>query len=122
LGKLKKKKYKKVLCFDIDNTICKTKGNNYIKAVPIKLAIRKINELYDNGYYIKLFTSRFMGRNEEKILKAKKQGYKITLNQLKNWNIKYHKLILGKPSYDLFIDDRSIYFKKNWYLDIHKFL
>ena len=33
---------------------------------------------------IKLFTSRYMGRNNDSISKAKKQGYKMTLNQLKN--------------------------------------
>ena len=46
--------------------------------------------------------------------KAKQRGFLKTKQQLKKWNIKYHKLIFGKPSYDLFIDDRSIFFKKNW--------
>tara|TARA_B100001250_G_C19489698_1_gene652503 strand:+ start:379 stop:744 length:366 start_codon:yes stop_codon:yes gene_type:complete len=117
-----KKKYKKILCFDIDNTICATEGNKYHEAKPIKIAIKKINELYKKGYYIKLFTSRFMGRNKENIKKAKKNGYEITLKQMKKWKVKYHKLIIGKPSYDLFVDDKSIYFKKKWYLDINNFL
>ena len=38
-----------------------------------------------------------MGRNNENILKAKKQGFKQTQNQLKKWKLKYHKLIFGKP-------------------------
>ena len=29
---------------------------------------------------------------------------------------------MGKPSYDLIVDDLSIYFKKNWYKDIDKYL
>jgi hypothetical protein len=29
MSKLKKNKNKKILCFDIDNTICRTKGNKY---------------------------------------------------------------------------------------------
>ena len=41
---------------------------------------------------------------------------------MKKWKVKYHKLIIGKPSYDLFVDDKSIYFKKKWYLDINNFL
>ena len=38
--------------------------------------------------------------------------------QLKKWKVKFHKLIMGKPSYDLFIDDKAYGFKKNWYLSI----
>ena len=34
--------------------------------------------------------------------------YKETI---KKWGVKYHKLIMGKPSYDLIIDDKSIFFK-----------
>ena len=37
-----------------------------------------------------------------------------TRKQLKKWDLKYHELIFGKPSYDLFIDDKSIFFNKNW--------
>ena len=55
-----------------------------------------------------------MGRNKDQISKAKKQGYNFTKNQLKKWNLKYDRLIFGKPSFDLFIDDKSIFFKKSW--------
>ena len=30
------------------------------------------------------------------------------------WKVKYHELIFGKPSYDIYIDDKSIFFDKNW--------
>ena len=39
--------------------------------------------------------------------KAKKQGFQMTKIQLKKWKVNYHKLIFGKPSFDLFIDDKS---------------
>jgi predicted phosphatase len=55
-----------------------------------------------------------MGRNKENIIKAKKQGYKMTMKQLKKWNVKHHKLIFGKPSSDLYIDDKALFFKDNW--------
>ena len=35
-------------------------------------------------------------------------------NQLKNCKFDFHELILGKPSYDLLIDDKVLGFKKNW--------
>ena len=113
---------KKVICFDIDNVICKTKGNSYHLSKPNILAIKKINELYNKGYTIKLFTARFMGRNNGNISKSKKQALKLTLYQLRKWKVRYNKLYFGKPSYDLIVDDLSIYFKKSWYKDIDKYL
>jgi hypothetical protein len=38
----------------------------------------------------------------------------LTLKQLKKWGVKYHKIYFGKPSFDLFIDDKSLFFKKTW--------
>ena len=109
---------KLIYCFDLDNVLCKTFGNNYKKSKPIKKNIKVLNILKKKGHYIKIFTSRFMGRNKENIKKAKLQGYEFTLKQLKNWRVNFHKLIFGKPSYDLFIDDKSLGFSKNWKNDI----
>ena len=61
-----------------------------------------------------------MGRNKENIIKAKKHGYKMTMEQLKKWDVKYHKLIFGKPSFDQYIDDKALFFKNNWYRFIDK--
>ena len=55
-----------------------------------------------------------MGRNNDDPIKAKKMGYEFTKNQLKKWGLDYHKLVMGKPSYDLFIDDKSLFFKNEW--------
>lgn len=113
-------KKKKIICFDIDGTICTTVKKNYFKAKPKKKIIRIINKLYSKGYCINFFTSRFMGRNNENIIKAKQQGFSLTKKQLKSWGINYHKLIFGKPSFDLLIDDKSLGFDKNWHLNLKK--
>jgi len=113
-------KKKIIICFDLDNTLCRTINNNYEKSKPIKKNINLLNKLYDKGFYIKIFTSRYMGRNNENKSKAKKMALKITKKQLKNWNINYNKLILGKPSYDVIIDDKSLNYKKNWTKDLKK--
>lgn len=105
---------KKIYCFDIDNVICRTYKSNYKNSKPLKRNIKFINDLYLRGFYIKIFTSRFMGRNNENILKAKKQGRQFTLKQLKNWGVKYNKIIFGKPSYDVFVDDKAYGFSKSW--------
>tara|TARA_B100000795_G_scaffold187555_1_gene142644 strand:+ start:472 stop:819 length:348 start_codon:yes stop_codon:yes gene_type:complete len=105
---------KKIFCFDLDNVICKTFKNFYSKSLPIKKNINIINSLYDQGHTIKIFTARYMGRSNENITIAKKKALKMTLKQLKNWNVKYNKLIFGKPSFDIYVDDKNIDFKKNW--------
>ncbi len=105
---------KLILCFDLDNTLCRSLNNNYKKSKPIKKNIKMLNLLKKNGHYIKIFTSRYMGRNNENKFLAKKQGYNFTKRQLKKWGVNYNKLIFGKPSYDVYVDDKNLGFKKNW--------
>jgi len=105
---------KLIYCFDLDNVLCRTFGNNYKKSKPIKKNIKVLNILKKKGHYIKIFTSRFMGRNNENKELAKKQGYEFTKNQLKQWKVSYDELILGKPSYDIFVDDKNLSFSKDW--------
>ena len=68
---MRKIKNKKIICFDIDNTLCFTKKNCYYRSKPNLKAIKVLNELYIQGDYIKLFTSRFVGRTKENAIKAK---------------------------------------------------
>ena len=105
---------KKVFCFDIDNTICKTYKANYSSAKPNKKIIDLINQLYDKGHTIKIFTARYMGRNNDNFKLAYNQGYSKTFKQLKKWKLKFHKLYLNKPSFDILVDDKSLYYKKSW--------
>tara|TARA_Y100000816_G_C26022616_1_gene535030 strand:+ start:221 stop:556 length:336 start_codon:yes stop_codon:yes gene_type:complete len=105
---------KKIICFDLDGVICSNTLGNYKEAKPIKLNIKKINELYDQGNYIKIYTARFMGRSNDNANKAKKKAYDMTVKQLKKWKLKYHKLFFGKISYDIIIDDKALGFKKGW--------
>ena len=37
----------------------------------------------------------------------------MTYNQLKKWGLNFHKLELGKPSFDVYVDDKNFNFKKN---------
>ena len=103
---------KKLFCFDIDNTICSTKRSNYKNSKPNKKIIKLINFLYDEGHTIKIFTARYMGRNNDNIYNAKRQGYNFTKNQLDRWGLKYNKIFFGKPSADIYIDDKAIGFNK----------
>ena len=106
--------FSKSLAFDIDGVICKTSNSDYENSIPNEKAIKKINNLYNKGHKIIIFTARFMGRTDDNISKAYEIGFDFTTNQLKKWNVKYTKLIMGKPSFDLLIDDKAINYDENW--------
>ena len=104
----------KKICFDLDGTLCTNTWGKYEEAKPIQKAIDKCNALFEKGYSIIIFTARFMGRSNEDQSLAYKLGYDFTKNQIDNWGIKYHKLIMGKPSYDIIIDDKHYNYNDNW--------
>lgn len=91
---------KLIIYVDIDNTICTQDGQNYENAKPMYDRISKINDLYDKGCYIVYWTARGTMTAID--------WRKITENQLQQWSAKYHELKMNKPSYDLYIDDKSI--------------
>ena len=112
-----------VFCFDLDNTLCvsKKKRSNYFNSKPKKKAIKIVNKLYDTGHIIKIYTARYMGRNNDK-LKLKKSLYIKTFKQLKKWDVKFHKLILSKPSADIYIDDKAYGYSNTWQSKFKKYL
>lgn len=92
-----------IIYVDIDDTICyydNKLDKNYNNAIPYLERIDKINKLYDNGDIIVYWTARGT--------LTQINWFEITLQQLKNWNCKFHELRMGKPAYDLFIDDKNI--------------
>ena len=113
---------KKTICFDIDGVICKTKNSNYKNSKPIKKNINLINSLFYKGYCIKIFTARYMGRTNDNKRLAELKAKNLTINQLKKWKVKYNKIYFGKISYDLIIDDKSIFHNNKWTHNINKYL
>ena len=61
----------------------------------LKKKYKIINQLFNKGYNIKIFTARYMGSNVT-LIKPRK-GYLSTKKQLKSWGLNYNKLIFGKP-------------------------
>lgn len=108
-----------VIMFDIDNTIVTTNGKDYSHCIPKPEMLSLINELYNAGYIVNFFTSRFIGKNNGDIIEAYKEGYESTLKQLKNFGFKFHNLYLGKPGCHIFIDDKNL-FHNNDPLSIRK--
>jgi len=93
-----------IIFVDIDDTICYYLANadikNYNNAIPNKNRIEKINKLYNEGNTIIYWTARgtLTGIN----------WFTITYNQLISWGCLFNELRMGKPVYDLFIDDKNI--------------
>ena len=108
----------KCYCFDLDNVICTTNKNYYQKSKPKKNVIKKINSLYEIGHKIIIFTARGMTTYKENKNLINKNLRPLTKNQLKCWGLKYHKLIMCKPSYDVYIDDKNFSYQKDWYKKI----
>lgn len=92
---------KKSYIFDIDGVIAKSNEMlEYEKSLPDMDIIHLINQLYDAGNEIILFTAR---------------GYKtgidwtqMTREQMNQWGVKYTKLMFNKPAGDFYIDDHNL--------------
>jgi hypothetical protein len=93
--------------FDIDGTICTNTFGSYEEAEPYKKRIEKVNQLYDEGNIIFFATARGMGRSNNNISFAYKELYSFTKKQLESWGIKFHRLFMGKPNGDIFVDDKG---------------
>ena len=87
-------------CFDIDGTLCTNTEGDYERAEPLVEVIARVNALYEGGHRILLMTAR--GSTTGIDWRA------ITENQLKIWGVKYHGLWLGKPTADMYVDDKAI--------------
>lgn len=93
--------------FDIDGTICTITNGDYSLAEPLRDRIEYINKLYLEGNIIIFHTARGMGRSDNSQVFADRKFKKFTQKQLDNWGVKYHKLFMGKPSGDIYVDDKG---------------
>lgn len=99
---------------DIDETICYYNYDSdgkrkYEEALPNTKRIERINKLYDEGNTIIYWTARGSSSGID--------WSDLTIKQLKSWGCKYHEARLGKPSYDVWIDDKA-FNDKDFFKDI----
>jgi dTDP-glucose 4,6-dehydratase len=108
----------KTYIVDIDETICSTPklgGKSQYKLAKPKLSrISKINSLYDAGHTIIYWTARGSSSGIDYL--------DLTKSQLQKWGVKSHDIRVGKPSYDIWIDDKAIndkdFFQKEDWFDV----
>ena len=90
----------KSYCFDLDGTLCSNTEGLYEKAIPLTDRILRVNELYDQGNNILIYTARGTVTGID--------WTELTRIQLAEWGVKNHDLRLGKPLADIYVDDRAI--------------
>jgi|TARA_R110000824_G_scaffold397785_1_gene601004 hypothetical protein len=98
----------KTLIVDCDGVIAdKNHGGNYAKAGPLQHGINQVNQMYDMGYIITLYTARYGDRESGNIHKQYERGYKEWTDWLKKYGVKYHHAYMGKPAGIMYIDDKA---------------
>ncbi len=105
--------FNKIIAFDLDDVICKrdVEGNNiekYLTCEPILEMINIVNECYDSGNKIIIYTARGMSVFNKDVDLVYENLYELTYNHLKEWGVKFHELVMGKIHYDILIDDKAL--------------
>jgi quercetin dioxygenase-like cupin family protein len=91
---------------DLDNTLCYTNNSNYSESKPINERINYVNQLKNEGHHITIWTARGATSGID--------HSELTKLQLKEWNVNYDELLLNKPNYDIYIDDKSFNVDTFW--------
>lgn len=85
---------------DVDGTICTKTDGDYSKAEPYTDRILHFNRLKTLlGHEIHYWTARGSSSGLD--------WSELTKQQLDSWGCLYDSLSLGKPSYDVWIDDKA---------------
>src|ERR1700712_5794132 len=92
---------RKTICFDLDGTLCSNTFGDYESAEPFAWAIERVNDLAADGHNIIIFTARGTATGID--------WSGVTRSQLERWGVSYDELRLGKPSADVFVDDRAVH-------------
>jgi len=89
----------KMLYIDLDGTLTNEPNqdfNSFHLSTPKKEVISKVNECFDLGFQIIIYTSRY------------KEDLNITIKWLKKNKVKYHDIIFNKPLGLFYIDDKNL--------------
>ena len=92
-----------ILCFDIDGTLCSNTEGEYTQARPYLDVIAEVNRLHTEGHTILLYTARGATTGID--------WRRTTEEQLREWQVRFHELFMGKPTADVYIDDKALRFQ-----------
>lgn len=89
-----------IYCFDIDGTICTNTDGDYANAEPFAEVIGRIKQLADEGHTIVLHTARGATTGIDWRV--------LTEEQMARWGVRYQSLVMGKPTADVYVDDKGV--------------
>jgi hydroxymethylpyrimidine pyrophosphatase-like HAD family hydrolase len=103
----------KTIAFDLDDVIC-YRRKEYENLGPLKYdycesdpdTVKFINELYEEGHKIIIYTARGMTQFKGNVALIYSELYSKTIEQLNGWGLKYDQLVMGKIHYDVLVDDK----------------
>lgn len=101
------------ICIDIDGTIAQLRKSDkdYNNLEPIEGAVESIQKLHREGHYIILYTARNMETHSGNIGKVLAAQGAILFEWLKKYQIPFDEIYFGKPSADVYIDDKALKFE-----------
>ena len=102
-----------VIAFDLDDVICSRTSDEgpvekYKTCYPHQDMVDLVNNCYDKGHTIIIYTARGMTGFQGDVDKIYDNLFDLTQNDLDKWGVKFHKLIMGKAHYDILIDDKAM--------------
>jgi capsule biosynthesis phosphatase len=102
----------KRVVFDIDGVLCKKdEHKDYEDRIPHTEMVERLQDYYEEGYYIILYTARNMNTHQGRIGKINADTAKTLLQWLDEHNIPHDEIYYGKPwcGYDgFYVDDKAI--------------
>lgn len=101
----------KRLVIDLDDTICRTQGGDYINSEPVPEVIVRLHEYQKEGFEIVIYTSRNVRTFEGNIGKISAYTLPVIIEWLRKYNVPYDEIYVGKPwcgNEGFYVDDRAI--------------
>ncbi len=89
------------ICFDLDGTLCTNTFGEYEAAEPYWWAIERVRALHRDGHRIIILTARGTATGID--------WGEVTRGQLERWEVPHAELHFGKPSADVYVDDRAVH-------------
>lgn len=97
------------ICFDVDGVIADHAGDlPYVDRQPYPWVAQKIRDLKEAGHVIIFCTARYMRLFDGDQESAAHAGRYQLIRWLEKHGIPYDEIYLGKPSADLYVDDKAV--------------
>jgi len=98
----------KVICVDVDDTICHTINRDYANSVPIEPMVARLREARARGYHIVLHTARGQGRSDGAWQSVADEVRAEVTTFCQRFAIPFDAIVLGKPWARWYVDDKAI--------------